>query len=474
MRTTASRFAAASRIFISAAISLMMVTGDADAKRRHFRKTHAPAATFDAGKYAAIVIDVNSGKTLFAANPDALRHPASLTKMMTLYMLFDGLKNGKFSKNTQIPVSAHAARQAPSKLGLKPGQSISVETAILALVTKSANDAAAASGEFIGGTEAHFAEMMTAKARQLGMSRTTYRNASGLPDPNQWTTARDLSVLGVALRHNFPQYYAYFSTRSFSYGRSRIGNHNKLLGRVAGVDGIKTGYTRASGFNLVTSVKQGNRSLVAVVMGGRSGRARDQQMASLVQKYTPSASTRANGTLFAFLKPKTVEKAEPIYDVENPVLVEAPKKIINRPQAPVLAYAAPASKPKAVEAVEAEAAIAPTPAKKPKTLKTENVETAVAEPEAVDPITTSSNDIKGWVIQIAAADSEAGAYKLLSGAKAKGGKALGNAKPFTQAVEKGAATLYRARFSGFETKTAAWNACAALKKQKVSCYALNN
>ena len=204
MRNPFSGFAAASRFFARTAASLLVAA----------TLVKANAAEAATPKYAAIVVDVNSGKTMFSASADAPRYPASLTKMMTLYMLFDGLKSGKFTKSTRIPVSRHAASQAPSKLGLKAGQSITVETAILALVTKSANDAAAASGEFIGGSEARFAQMMTAKARNLGMSRTTFRNASGLPNPAQLTTARDMATLGIALRQHFPQYYAYFSTRS--------------------------------------------------------------------------------------------------------------------------------------------------------------------------------------------------------------------------------------------------------------------
>jgi D-alanyl-D-alanine carboxypeptidase len=477
VRIKAFGLAAASRFFARAFVSLTVAA-------TLVSTTSAQAAT---SKYAAIVIDVNSGKTMFAASADAPRYPASLTKMMTIYMLFEGLKSGKFSKKTPMPVSAHAASQAPSKLGLKRGQSITVENAILALVTKSANDAAAVSGEFMGGSEDRFAQMMTSKARRLGMSRTTFRNASGLPNPRQLTTARDMATLGMALRAHFPEYYAYFSTRSFTYGRSRMGNHNKLLGRVAGVDGIKTGYTRASGFNLVTSVSSGNRRLVAVVMGGASGRARDQHMASLVKKYTPKASSVSTSSLMARLlgkKGKPIPAPvveEPVAEVEvaaAPEIIEAPanvptpaEKRIEESNEPALAYAAPlpVKRPAvAIQSVTEQAAE-----------DEDQAEEQVAEEpaaEAVDPIVTASKGDapSGWVIQIAAADSEAGARKLLSNAKSKGGKALSNAEPFTQAVEKGAATLYRARFSGFENKQVAWNACAALKKQKISCYALTN
>jgi D-alanyl-D-alanine carboxypeptidase len=465
-----SGFAAASRFLARTAVSLMIAA----------TLVKANAAEAATAKYAAIVIDVNSGKTMFSASADAPRYPASLTKMMTLYMLFEGLKSGKFTKNSRIPISRHAASQAPSKLGVKPGQSISVETAIYALVTKSANDAAAASGEFMGGSEARFAQIMTAKARNLGMSRTTFRNASGLPNPSQLTTARDMATLGIALRQNFPQYYSYFSTRSFTYGRSRMGNHNKLLGRVAGVDGIKTGYTRASGFNLVTSVKQGNRLVVAVVMGGKTGRARDQHMAGLVNKYAPKASnSRRSESFFAKLlgkqKPMPAPVKAPVIEeqvamedtgAEDAVsLAEEEEDFAAAPEQ----IAVPAERKSAEPAPEALAFAAPAPIKRPKALVAVEQEAA-----PVDPIITASNDPKGWVIQIAAADSKSGAHKLLSDAKFKAGKALSSAEPFTQEVEKGSSKLYRARFSGFETKTAAWNACAALKKQKISCFALNN
>src|SRR5690606_20380488 len=244
-------------------------------------------------------MDAKTGKVLYESSADEKRYPASLTKMMTLYLTFDALSSGRISKNTSIPVSAHAASEPPSKLGLKPGQTITVDQAIKALVTKSANDAATALGEFLGGSEANFAKLMTAKARQLGMKSTVFRNAHGLPDPRQYTTARDMARLGVALREHHGRYYDYFSTRSFTYKGRRYGNHNRLLGRVEGVDGIKTGYIRASGFNLVTSVKTGGRSIVAVVMGGRTGRSRDEHMAELISRYLPKASKGTDRDLIA-------------------------------------------------------------------------------------------------------------------------------------------------------------------------------
>ena len=252
------------------------VASDADARTRH-RRHHRPAAssTYDP-PVSTIVVDANTGAVLQATNPDAMRHPASLTKMMTLYLLFERLQSGKLNLNSELPVSAHAAAQAPSKLGLKPGDSIRVETAIKAIVTKSANDVAVVIGEALGGDEPSFARMMTAKAHALGMAHTTYHNASGLPDDAQVTTARDQAIIGRALRDRFPQYYHYFSTRAFDFRGRTVRGHNRLLGNIAGVDGIKTGYIRASGFNIVTSVHRGNRYVVAAVFGGRTARARRQ------------------------------------------------------------------------------------------------------------------------------------------------------------------------------------------------------
>ncbi len=245
-----------------------------------------PGAAF-AAPDSAIVVDAKTGKMLYGDHADSARHPASLTKMMTLYLLFDALESGRASLDARITVSAHAAAQAPSKLGLKAGSTISVRDAILSLVTKSANDMAVAIAEYLGGSETNFAAEMTRKAHDLGMSRTTFVNASGLPDDRQITTARDMATLGEALREHYPQYYAYFSTPSFVYGGHRIANHNNLLGKVDGVDGIKTGYTRASGYNLVASVKRSNREIIAVVIGGETSKWRDQHTAYLIDKYLP-------------------------------------------------------------------------------------------------------------------------------------------------------------------------------------------
>lgn len=241
-------------------------------------------------KSAAIVVDGSTGAVLYQAGADLPRIPASLTKMMTLYLTFEALQSGRINKATLIPVSAHAASAAPSKLGFKPGQTIDVDTAIKAIVVKSANDVAVALAEYLGGTEEQFAAQMTAKGRQLGMRGTAFHNASGLPDPQQITTARDMALLGLSLRKHYPQQYYYFATQDLMFNGKLIHGHNRVLAQLNGADGIKTGYVRASGFNIVTSVSDNGRQLVAVVMGGETARIRDAQVVSLVTAYLPQVA----------------------------------------------------------------------------------------------------------------------------------------------------------------------------------------
>lgn len=248
-----------------------------------------PLTTPGSVKYAAIVVDGSTGSVLYSVDSEGARYPASLTKMMTLYMLFEAMNAGRITRDTQIPVSAYAASRPPTKIGFKPGQTIDVESAIHAVVTKSANDVAVAIGEYLGGTEEQFAQMMTAKARAIGMRSTVFRNASGLPDAEQHTTARDMSVLGLSLRKHFPVQFAYFATQSFAYRGRTIRGHNDLIGRVYGVDGIKTGYIRASGFNIVTSVNRAGRKLVVVVMGGDTARQRNNHVEELIERYISGA-----------------------------------------------------------------------------------------------------------------------------------------------------------------------------------------
>jgi D-alanyl-D-alanine carboxypeptidase len=409
----------------------------------------AEAAAANA-KYAAIVIDANTGRTLFSANADAPRYPASLTKMMTLYLVFERLASGKLKKTTPVPFSEYAASRPPTKLGIKAGKSVSVETIIYSLVTQSANDSATAIGELIGGSQAGFARLMNAKARQLGMTHTHFENASGLPDPDQHSSARDLAVLGMALREHFPQYYGYFSTRSFTYGGRRMANHNRLLGRVKGMDGIKTGYTRASGFNLVSSVGDGKRRIVAVVMGGQTGRARDNHMADLIEKYLPRASTRGGGDLIA--------KADDGDVVATAAPAQAPTPE-SRPAAKAEVVAEGDADPE-VDAVPVEQAYAePTPEAKPSAA-------------AVDSIATSSTAPSGWAIQVASMPDQGQAKAVLARTGKRASSILEDAQPYTVPFDKDGTTYYRVRFGGFASKSAAWDACGALKKKKIACYAV--
>ncbi|MGE3870935.1 MAG: serine hydrolase, partial [Pseudorhodoplanes sp.] len=363
---------------------------DARWRKRSTASTSA-ASIISEARYAHIVVDGNSGDVLSASNADSLRHPASLTKIMTLFLLFERLEAGKLNLNSPLPVSEFATRQAPTKLGTPAGQSIAVEDAIKALVTKSANDIAVVIAEALGGTEEEFARLMTRKARALGMSRTVYRNASGLPDDEQVTTARDQALLGLAIQDRFPRYYRYFSTTSFVYRGRSISNHNRLLGRVDGVDGIKTGYTRASGFNLVSSVRRGPRFLVSVVLGGRSGAQRDARMRELIEKHVAEASLRRTA-------PKIVEMAE----AQAARAAAKPRPAEAAPAAPAAPAAAAkeppartASKPSAARP-EAVAALPPRPAPgstdpiKPNVVKTISVKAGPTQAVAVAPLTLLS------------------------------------------------------------------------------------
>ncbi|WP_183430129.1 D-alanyl-D-alanine carboxypeptidase family protein [Mesorhizobium sp. RMAD-H1] len=450
-RQAASIFTKAAQAFLA----LTIITGCSTA--------NVPPAHAESSKYAAIVVDANTGKTLFSANADATRYPASLTKMMTLYMLFEAMRAGRVNKNTPIPVSAYAAARPPTKLGLKPGQTVRAEDAILGLITRSANDAAAAIGEYLGGSEQRFAQMMTAKARRLGMRNTVFRNASGLPDRAQHTTARDMAILSIALREHFPREFAYFSTRSYVYKGRTIRGHNRLLGKIQGVDGIKTGYTRDSGYNLASSVRLDGRKIVAVVMGGKTGAARDAHMASLIAKYLPRAS-RGGGS-DALIAARDVAPM-PVMPVDLPDADEAPVPIARADVGDEIgqgdtdememALVAPTPRPAAAVAM---AAIAPTP--------------KAAVPHEVDPVTTASaRSHGGWAIQIGSLPTADQAQAMLAKAAAQAGSTLSAATARTETFEKNSTVFYRARFVGFETKTAAWNACAVLKKKNFGCYAI--
>lgn len=461
-----------------AANLLLANVGDSDAKKRKKPRVNT--------KYAAYVIDAKSGKVLHDYKGNQRRYPASLTKMMTLYLVFEDLKRGKFKKSSRVRMTKNAAKRPPSKLGIRPGQSISVEQAILSLVTKSANDVSTALAEKLSGSEPAFARRMTIKARQLGMKKTTFKNANGLTAKGQLTTAADMAKLGLALREHFPRNYRYFKTRSFKFGRRRMGNHNRLLGRVRGVDGIKTGYTRASGFNLVTSVSHGGRKIVAVVMGGRSGGSRNAAMKRLIKKYLPKATRGNQRQLIARARPVNTIKTDKIVTASVRLPKRAPKPEfspkIKRSINARIASAHAASKPNKRDVARVKKQLlalleTPKPANRP-LLKID-----------ADPITTASvkkakpakkaRSVKvaqapksGWQIQISATDSREKAQSMLAKARSKSRRSLASARTYTQAIEKNGVTLYRARFVGFASKKSAYRACKDLKRKRFNCIAL--
>ncbi|SDR39253.1 D-alanyl-D-alanine carboxypeptidase [Pseudovibrio sp. Tun.PSC04-5.I4] len=456
----------------------------------------APTVAQANPKYAGIVVDAKTGKVLYAKNANAKRYPASTTKIMTLYVLFEELEAGRLTLKTRMKVSRYAAGRPPTKLGLKVGSTLGVKDAIYALVTKSANDASTVIAEHISGSETAFGRRMTQTARAIGMRNSTFRNPHGLPNSKQVTTAADLALLGRAIQDRFPKYYKYFNTRSYTYAGRRMGNHNKLLGRVRGVDGIKTGYTNASGFNLVTNVKRDNRQIVAVVLGGRTGKRRDAQMVKLISQYLPKASRgrRTTPMLYAGITAKKSRYKFP----KNAPAIPVAKVSTPAPQQPtLLAYANPAlskapnSKPSDPIAKMLEKQVRAPAAARQKQLVANSLAAPAVSASArlqqkVATNTPSSTPIEqkiaslkpkdisisGWQIQISATDSQDKAIKILETARAAAGATLRNKRIYTEPVMSKKQTLYRARFIGFETKTAAWDACAKLKKAKYSCYAV--
>ena len=497
-------------------------------------RSAGPAATGGAA-YAALVVDAKTGRTLYAVNDNALRHPASITKVMTLYLLFEKLDSGDLTLQTQIPVSRHAASQSPTKLGLRPGSTISIENAIKAIVTRSANDMAVAVAEAVGGDEDTFARLMTRKAHALGMARTTYVNASGLPDNRQITTARDLSVLGRAIQDHFPTYYKYFSTTSFTYAGQVIANHNHLMSRVEGMDGIKTGYTNASGFNLLSNVRRDGHHIVAVVMGGRSAASRDHIMEGLIaENLEAAAPTRTAGVIedrSTEAPADTVEVAErdttpDVPHDTSPSLI-APTMAVPPPPPtrtapsvrarPAFVAGAPRDvgrgtpgddkRPSSADgstsgrvAATVAAADAPTPTATPSSLRWVTGAQPAGKPKVTDrapPLVRAMADadptasIKptppqresrqasrdaepaasrgDWKIQIGATDTAPAATALLNRARSQSRMTLASARPMTERVQRGSATLYRARFAGLAPDQAE-AACKALKRSGFACF----
>ncbi len=330
-----------------------------------------PAGARSASKHAAFVLDANTGAVLYQDDADERRHPASLTKMMTLYLTFETIEQGRMTMSSRVVMSEAAASAAPSKLGLEPGEDLSVRDAILALITKSANDVASALAEKIGGNEANFVRLMNAKARELGMTKTNFENPSGLPDPAQVTSARDIVTLGLRLQDDFPQYYPMFATRSFKFSGKSHRNHNTLMNNFSGIDGIKTGYTRASGFNLVSSVKRSGRHVVAAVFGGSSAASRNAEMRTLLTraltKASPVKTRKPQPALIAKLKsePKRAErpakaKTAAVAQAQLPERTPAAAPV-KRPAPPVQRIAEVAAAPAAEPVTAPEPVAAPAP-----------------------------------------------------------------------------------------------------------------
>jgi len=462
----------------------------------------APAAAVPSGvfpdKYAAIVLDAGNGRVLFADNADRRRYPASLTKMMTLYLLFDAMKARRLSARTPIPISAYANNQPPTKLNLGAGRTIGAEAAAKALITKSANDIAVAIAEYLGGTEKNFARMMTLKARQLGMRQTHFANASGLPDMQNYSTARDLAVLALALQRHFPDRYALFSTTEFVHQGRFIRGHNRLVASMAGVDGIKTGYTRMSGFNLASSRHIGNKRLVAVVLGGKTSALRDSQMASLLTRYMDKAGNQSKPA------PELPAQAEP------PVLMAAARyngAAVSTAAIPVpsrkVTAGRTAGKAAASLSSDEEAGAAPAAVMSdrerdsailmmlaaqesrdiPQHAAAAALDKAVmpaagASGQVLDNVVTASlpsaarrggKAAKGWIIQLAASKNEQEAERILQRAGGRVHKIYAQATPYIEKFTKNGISYYRARFSGFASKNAARKTCARLKKDGYSC-----
>ena len=519
-------------LMLAAAVTLVAVANDpADARsrrKRHQVKRHHAAATYNP-PYAAIVVDAKSGKVLHQANADRVRHPASLTKIMTLFLLFERLESGELKLDSPLQISKTASLQAPTKLGLKPGETITVEDAIKALVTKSANDVAVAVAEALADSEEEFARRMTQKAHALGMPRTVYRNASGLPDDQQVTTAREQALLGMAIQERFPRYYRYFSIEHFVFRGRGMRNHNKLLGRVEGVDGIKTGYVRASGFNLVASVHRGRRQIVAVVLGGRSSGQRDARMRQLIETQIAKASTKdavkqfaavplpkpepgsdaaailqlaaAESTLLPHVSPRpsdataaipaprpgSVAPIKPIPVKTLTVKLVPPKRPPAAKSPPVpatvtasVAAAAPAAAPaqSAEPAAAVEAASSPPPGARGGILGTLPAMAAAAAAKDAALLEAKAEHAPprrskrgGWAIQVGAFEDEQEAKERLSSAQSTAPSLLEKADAYTERTKKGDKTYYRARFAGFD-RDRAHAACRRLKRNDIACMPL--
>ncbi|MHA6288424.1 D-alanyl-D-alanine carboxypeptidase family protein [Maricaulis sp. CAU 1757] len=425
----------------------------------------SPAAANE--RYAAFVVDQNTGLVLHSRRSEDERYPASLTKMMTLYMLFEAIEAGETSLSDDITISRTAANAVPSRLGIAPGGTISVENAIRALVVKSANDVAVAVGEHLAGTESAFAEAMTARAAELGMVNTVFRNASGLPDSEQHTTARDMARLGISLHRDFPQYFSYFQEERFRWNGRTYRNHNSLVGRVEGVDGLKTGYIRASGFNVVVSATRGDHRLVTVVMGGPSSSARDAHAEELLEAAFATLEQREDTRLFAALSSPRI----------NPVRQQA---LIAQDIA-ALDLADPTEMGSSQEAPPVRIVLTDTDNMPRRSLPTAAVETAtldrlppaeprarVATESAPEPAAAPRLLRGAWAIQVGAYNSAEAAHDRLA-LIAANALAPREAQPAARAVELGGSRLWRARFEAL-TEAEAVAACRTLLGRNEACF----
>ncbi len=419
-------------------------------------------------KYAAYVIHADTGDVLFDRYSTARRYPASLTKMMTLYLLFDELDAGKLTLKSKLKVSARAAGQPPSKLGLKAGSTITVETAIEALVVKSANDVAAVVAEHISGSEWRFAKKMTAKARALDMTRTRFRNASGLPNSKQVTTARDMAILGQRVVQDFPQYYHYFSAKSFTWGGRTYASHNRLVKTYDGADGIKTGYTRRSGFNLVTTAMKGENRLIGVVLGGRSSRSRDRHMRDILNK--AFASIKRKPMLVAALhrkKPSPRIKPTLLAKLEQDANDAAVKKDQLRREIMTAALVRPTlAAPPADDRLGVLIAAADTDDFN----EFERTRIAALDGDAgfIGEGDRQYVNEFNWTVQIGAYSTKQLAQQELEAAAIKGGL-TNRTRAVIPAPREDGSTLYRARFMNLSEIEAA-TACAELDDKGVSCF----
>lgn len=430
-----------------------------------FNLSLAPAIAQVKGRSAALVVDANTGRVLHERSADALRFPASLVKLMTLYMLFEQIELGRMTYKTKIRFSAHAVAQSPSKLDVDEGTEIDVLDAIKALVTKSANDVAVAIAEHIAGSEERFAQLMTQKARQLGMKVTTFRNASGLPDPQQVTTAREMILLALRLQDDYARHYPLFSTRYFTFNGETYRNHNTLLFRYPGLDGMKTGYIRASGFNLVASARRGKKHVVAVVFGGATAARRNAAM----QTYLNSGFGKASNVRTRQPTVALVGKGRAAPEM---TATPAPQPA-ERPQVHEQAPNIEVARVRPVRVPDAQFRHAPPTSIEALLDRTMPPAQAPPAAETTPPVRQAAASVAGaYQIQIGAFQSQSEAERRLTTARARAGAALGKCTPVTHEVKQGDRTLYRARYAGFASQEPAAAACSALKRLSIDCLVL--